>query len=97
MTMADNTEVCSNCGTENPAGQDFCIRCHQPLTASAEEGVRENLDAQDRGGRLGVGEGPGRGVGLDTGVMGGGGMLIPDEPLAPDDPRRHEGLPPRRS
>ncbi len=94
--MADNAETCSNCGTENPVGQDFCIKCHQPLTASAEEGVRESRDAQDRGGLFGTGGTAARGTGTDVGIMGGG-MLIPDEPTAGDDPMRHEGLPPRRS
>lgn len=47
--MADNTEACGNCGTENPAGQDFCVKCHRPLTASTDEGIRENLAAQEGG------------------------------------------------
>ena len=92
--MADNSETCGNCGTENEAGADFCIKCHQPLTASAEEGIRESLDAQDRGGLFGAGGTAGQGGGLDTGVMGGGGMLPLD--TTPDDATQH-GMPPRRS
>ena len=93
--MADNGERCSNCGTENPEGADFCVKCHQPLTASAEEGIRENLDAQDDGGLFGAGGTPGTSAGLDTGVMGGGGMLMPFD-TTPDD-ATHHGRPPRRS
>jgi hypothetical protein len=91
--MSANPMTCSNCGTENPAGQDFCVRCNQPLTGSADEALRENLEAQDRGGLFGAG------------VMGGGGgTLIPADPgqglvdtTSPGDPTQHEGLPPRRS
>ena len=51
--MASNPVSCSNCGTENPPGQDFCTECDQPLTASADEGLRENQEAQDQGGVIG--------------------------------------------
>ena len=83
--MSANPITCSNCGTENPAGQDFCRKCHQPLTASAEEALRESQDAQDREDLLGSGPQ----VNLDParGVI--------DLPL-PADVERHEGLPPRR-
>ncbi len=93
--MADNTETCGNCGTANPAGQNLCIKCHQPLTASAEESIRESQDAQDGGGLFSAGEGVGQGIGLGLGVMGGGGAtLIPDD--TSDNATRH-GMPPRRS
>jgi hypothetical protein len=92
--MADTTETCGNCGAKNPAGADFCIRCHQPLTASAEEGLRESLEAQDRGGLFGAGGTQGQGAGLGLGVMGGG-MLMPGD-TTPDD-ATHHGMPPRRS
>ncbi len=97
--MTDNTERCGNCGTENPVGQDFCIKCHQPLTASAEEGIRENLDAQDGGGLFGRDGSLGTNVGLDVGVMGGGSGLPPNDlgDTSADDPMRHGGQPPRRS
>jgi len=51
--MASNPVSCSNCGTENPPGQDFCTECDQPLTASADGGLRENQEAQDQGGVIG--------------------------------------------
>lgn len=102
--MSANPETCSHCGTENPAGQDFCVKCHRPLSGSADEAVRESLDAQDRGGLFGAGGHAVQGTGLDAGVMGGGGVLLPADPgrglldsTAPDDPQRHEGLPQRRS
>jgi hypothetical protein len=93
--MADNGERCSNCGTENPEGADFCIKCEQPLTASADESIRENLDAQDNDSLFGAGgAGDGRtGLGLDA--MGGGMMMPGDSPGGATMP--HEGLPPRRS
>jgi hypothetical protein len=101
--MSANPITCSNCGTENPPGQDFCRKCHQPLTASAEEGLRESLDAQDRGGLFGAGGTATQGSGLDVGVMGGGGSAafdpargVVDLPST-GDPERHEGLPQRRS
>ena len=93
--MADNSETCSNCGTNNPEGADFCVKCHQPLTASAEEGIRENMDAQDSDSLFGAGTtGAGRpGLGLDA--MGGGMMMPGDSPGGATMPS--EGLPPRRS
>ena len=101
--MADNGERCSNCGTENPVGQDFCIKCQQPLTASAEEGMRETLDAQGNdslfgaGGAAagGAGGAAAGGTGLGLGAMGGGMMMPSDSPGGATMP--DEGLPPRRS
>lgn len=55
--MEGNPETCSNCGTENRAGADYCSECGQPLTQSAESGLREQIDAQDEGGVFGIGEG----------------------------------------
>lgn len=52
-TVASNPVTCSNCGTENPPGQDFCTDCDQPLTASADQGLRESEEAQDHGGVIG--------------------------------------------
>jgi hypothetical protein len=103
--MSGNPITCSNCGTENPSGQDFCVRCNQPLTGSADEALRENLEAQARGGLFGAGGTAMQGSGLDAGVMGGGGgSLLPADPgqglvdtPIPSDPTQHEGLPPRRS
>lgn len=41
-----NEERCSNCGTINPIGQDKCVKCEMPLTASADEAVRTNMESQ---------------------------------------------------
>ncbi len=35
MSENPNPIVCGNCHTTNPPGQEFCIRCHAPLTATA--------------------------------------------------------------
>lgn len=43
---SSNEERCGNCGAINPEGQDKCVECGQPLTASAESAVRTNMDAQ---------------------------------------------------
>lgn len=53
--MSTNPETCSNCGAENPPGEDFCVDCGKPLTQSAEAGLREQNDAQEDGGVFGTG------------------------------------------
>jgi hypothetical protein len=93
--MTDNGERCSNCGTENPEGADFCVKCHQPLTGSAEEGIRENLDAQGNDSLFGAGGAAAGGTGPGLGAMGGGMMMPSDSPGGATMP--DEGLPPRRS
>ncbi len=60
--MSDNPVTCGNCQTENDPGNDFCSNCGQPLTRSAEEGMVENQEAQDRGGVLGGTSSPQPGV-----------------------------------
>ena len=59
--MTHHTETCGHCGTENPEGTDFCKHCGRPLTASAEEGLREHLEAERepdamRESQIGLGE-----------------------------------------
>lgn len=39
MSENPNPTRCGNCGTENPPGQEFCIRCHAPLTLAADAAV----------------------------------------------------------
>ena len=51
--MTSNPETCSNCGTENRPGADFCAECGQPLSQSAEGEVREQMEAQEHGGAIG--------------------------------------------
>ncbi len=48
--MTENPVTCGNCHTENAPGSDYCSNCSQPLTRSAEEGMIENEQAQNRGG-----------------------------------------------
>lgn len=43
--MSANPMTCSNCGTENPRERDTCIKCGEPLTASADVALRTNLEA----------------------------------------------------
>jgi hypothetical protein len=48
-SVSANTETCSHCGAENPPGRDTCVKCGQPLTGSADEAVRTQLDRQEHG------------------------------------------------
>lgn len=36
MSENPNPTRCGNCGTVNPPGQEFCIKCHAPLTLVAD-------------------------------------------------------------
>jgi hypothetical protein len=88
--MALNTITCGNCQTENPSDADFCRKCGQPLTASADEGLREHLEAQDHASLIGGKETPVLGVGglgLIGGVSGSGNTLLPPD-VDPDKPPR---------
>jgi predicted amidophosphoribosyltransferase len=57
--MTSHPDTCSNCGTENRPSADFCSECGQPLTQSAESGVREQMQAQEEGGVFGIGDSDG--------------------------------------
>jgi hypothetical protein len=88
--MALNSVTCGNCRTENPSDADFCRECGQPLTGSAEEGLRESLDAQDHGSLIGAEDTPGLGVGglgLIGGAGGVGATLLPGDLDRDDVPR----------
>ena len=86
--MSLNTVTCGHCGTENPPDADFCIDCGRPLTQSAEEGLRENIEAQDSpsifgaGGAVGTG-GAAVGGGLGAPLITSGN--VPDPELPPRD------------
>lgn len=74
--MSANPVTCSNCGTDNAPGQDFCTECDQPLTASADQGIRENQQAENHGSVI-VGDAAGLGgdappLASDIGVNDGG-------------------------
>jgi hypothetical protein len=51
--MSTNEMRCSNCGTTNPPGQDNCVNCHAPLTASAEGALRTQQEIVDDGAVMG--------------------------------------------
>lgn len=105
--MSGNAMTCSQCGTENPPGRDYCVKCGAPLTASAEEAVRTNLDAQERGSLLAPDQselGPGAVVapGPELGAAGGIATPLPpdvgvDTTGAVNRPGHTEGLPRRHS
>lgn len=86
--MSLNTVTCGNCGTKNSPGAEFCAECGQPLTQSAEEGIRENIEAQDSPSLFGHGVPVGTG-----GVVAAGGLGqplittgdVPDPDLPPRD------------
>ncbi len=100
--MSGNPMTCSNCGTENPPERDYCSNCGQPLTASADEAARTQLEAQDRGGWPATGDEVGADSAWNTSGALGGGIVMPispdvSEPGRPDQPGRTEGRPFRRS
>ncbi|HEY7030946.1 MAG TPA: zinc-ribbon domain-containing protein [Thermomicrobiales bacterium] len=92
--MSLNPVTCGNCGTENSPDEEFCTNCGQPLTQSAEEGLRENIEAQDSPSLFGAGgAAPGPGVVGAGGVIAAGGVgrplvtggNVPDPDLPPRD------------
>ena len=50
--MSANPTTCSNCGTENPPEADKCVQCGMPLTGSADEALRTQLEEQNDEGLL---------------------------------------------
>ncbi len=50
--MSGNPTTCSNCGTENPPEADKCVNCAMPLTSSADEALRTQLEEQNNEGLL---------------------------------------------
>jgi uncharacterized OB-fold protein len=48
MSENPNPTRCGNCGTMNPPGQEWCVRCRAPLTLTASaaslEGTPEMAD-----------------------------------------------------
>ena len=47
--MSANRIECSQCGTVNDPGRDTCAKCGAPLSASADEGLRTQVAAQEHG------------------------------------------------
>lgn len=50
--MSVNPTRCSNCGTDNPPEADKCVKCGMPLTGSADEALRTQLETENAGGLL---------------------------------------------
>jgi hypothetical protein len=76
---------CGNCGAINPPGQDKCVKCGLPLTASAEEALRTNIEAEDDIALMG---------GRNEVTVMGTGMTIREPGDDPHDPGM-PGIPPR--
>ncbi|MCC6791486.1 MAG: hypothetical protein IT336_07380 [Thermomicrobiales bacterium] len=79
--MSLNPVTCGNCGTENSPEEDFCVNCGPPLTGSADESIRESLEAQESDGLFDHG-----GATPGVGMVGGAGGIV--TPLLPDDDPR---------
>lgn len=97
--MSTNEERCGNCGTINEPGRDTCKHCHQPLTASAESGLRATIEAERHGGLLAddldFAPGVEPGMSFPLGAPLGAGM-VPDA-VDNETDRPHEGQPQRHS
>ena len=96
--MSGNTMECSNCGTVNEASRDTCVQCGQPLTASADEGLRTQVAAQEHGSVLA----PARefAPAVEPAMAGtfAAPALVDADPLNEEEvPQQHEGRPLRRS
>ena len=96
--MSVNPMTCSTCGTENAPGRDTCSNCGLPLTGSADEAVRTNVEAQEHGGVLSR-DNP---LASDTinpagGMGAAGGLGTPLDPAAGQPGPDEQGRPPRRS
>jgi hypothetical protein len=76
MSGNPNPTRCGNCGTMNPPGQEFCFKCHMPLTLSADPTVLDGTpEAEDEPRHY---EPEGRDAAPEVVVMGGlGGAPIP--------------------
>ena len=96
--MSGNTIECSNCGTVNEAGRDTCVQCGQPLTASADEGLRTQVAAQEHGGALAPEREFAPAVEPTMAGTFGAPAVIDADPTDPGDlSQPHEGRPLRRS
>ncbi|HEY7030945.1 MAG TPA: zinc-ribbon domain-containing protein [Thermomicrobiales bacterium] len=85
MSENPNPTRCGNCGTDNPPGQEFCIRCHAPLTLAADAAALEGTpEAEDEPRRYEAGsEGDEPGV-VIMGGMGGPPIPVPTETIDPE-------------
>ena len=96
--MSANKIECSNCGTVNEAGRDTCVKCGQPLTASADEGLRTQIGAQEHGAALAPEKEFAPAVEPAMANTFAAPALVDADPLnAEEVPQPHEGRPARRS
>ena len=96
--MSGNRMQCSNCGTVNEAGRDTCVQCGQPLTGSADEGLRTQIGAQEHGSALAPEQESAPGVEPMIANTFTAPALVDADPLNPEEvPQPHEGRPLRRS
>ncbi len=96
--MSGNTTQCGNCGTVNEAGRDTCTKCGQPLTGSAEEGLRTQAGAQEHGSVLGAEKEFAPAVEPAMAGTFAAPALVDADPLNEEEvPQQHEGRPLRRS
>lgn len=88
MSENPNPTRCGNCGTDNPPGQELCVRCHAPLTvvgdAALLDRAPEALDDPAQYDTGAAGEGPDAVV---MGGMGGAPIPVPAKSLEPDSNR----------
>jgi ribosomal protein L40E len=84
MSENPNPVVCGNCHAMNPPGQEFCIRCHTPLTATAAAvALDQTPEAVDEPRAYAAEQdeaGPDQVV---MGSLGGAVIPMPTEPLEP--------------
>jgi hypothetical protein len=88
MSENPNPTRCGNCGTDNPPGQEFCLRCHASLTLAADATVLdttpEALDNPATYDPDAADTAPGT---VLLGGMGGGPAYLPTDPLDPEPDR----------
>lgn len=85
MSENPNPTRCGNCGTENPPGQDFCNRCHAPLTLAADATALEGTpEAEDEARRYETVRGDGTPGVVVMGGMGGPPIPVPAETIDPE-------------
>ena len=96
--MSANRMECGNCGTVNEAGRDTCVKCGQPLTGSAEEGLRTQAGAQEHGSVLAPEKEFAPAVEPAMTNTFAAPALVDADPLNVEEvPREQEGRPARRS
>ena len=88
MSENPNPTRCGNCGTDNPPGEEFCVKCGAPLTITADVDVLadtpEALDNPAQYDADAADNAPGT---VLVGGMGGAPQVMP-MPVEPERPPR---------